>query len=115
MDTKQKKKRDYGGFVYVLKDEHQRRKIGLAQDVDQRVKELQTGNAERITIEHRMHVSHMQRAEKSLHELFAAYRLRTDGEWFDIDEKELLLLRKVFRVVATTEREEKLLKSLHLR
>jgi len=103
------------GFVYVLLDENGRRKLGLGVNVEKRVKQLQTGNAERITIEYRLEVSDMRRAEKSIHNLFAASRLRVDGEWFKLSDSELLLLQKVFKAADTTIREEKLLLGLGLR
>ena len=57
----------------------------------------------------------MHKAETSLHSLFAAYRLRSDGEWFKLDEQANVLLRKVFGALDTTDRENVLLKGLGLR
>ena len=101
------------GFIYVIKDESERRKLGLAEDVEQRLKQLQTGNAERLTIEYRLQVEDMERAETSLHHLFAADRIRADGEWFKI--KDMSLLLKVLKIAQTTAIEEKYLKQLGLR
>lgn len=55
----------------------------------------------------------MLRAEDALHSLFAAGRIRANGEWFRIHDMELL--KKIFKAVPRTEREEELLKSLGLR
>ena len=104
------------GFVYVLLDENGRRKLGKTfNDVNKRVKQLQTGNAEVITIEYRLEVDDMRRAEKSIHDLFAASRLRINGEWFKLSDSELILLKKVFKAGDTTPREERLLTQLGLR
>lgn len=102
------------GYVYVIKDETDGRKLGFSQNPDIRVKQLQTGNKETLYIEYRLEVKDMRKAESSLHTLFAAYRLQTK-EWFHLTETDLVLLKKIFRVVQTTEREESLLKSLGLR
>jgi len=104
------------GYIYVLLDENGRRKLGKTRnDVEKRVKQLQTGNAEQITIEYRLQVNDMRHAETSIHELFAADRLRINGEWFALSETELVLLRKIFKAGSTTAREESLLKGLGFR
>jgi predicted GIY-YIG superfamily endonuclease len=104
------------GFVYVLLDQQGRRKLGkTVNDVEKRVKQLQTGNAEQITIEYRLEVNDMRRAENAIHDLFAASRLRINGEWFKLSESELILLQKVFKAAGTTAREERLLEGLGLR
>ncbi len=109
-------KQQYGpGYVYVIKDESERRKIGLAEDVDHRLKELQTGNAERLIIEYRLAVANMKHAEGSLHNLFAANRLRSDGEWFKLTEAQLQLLRKIFGAHDITKVEESQFKILGFR
>ena len=100
-------------YVYCIIDESGRRKLGFTDDVDKRLPELQTGNAEKLKIEYRLEVKNMRRAETSLHHLFAADIIRMDGEWYKI--KDLVLLKKVFRKEQTTEREEKLLERLGFR
>lgn len=107
-----RKKHD-SGYVYVIRDESERRKLGFSYDADMRLDILQTGNAERLTVEYRLQVSDMQRAEDALHNLFAADRIRTDGEWFKITD--MVLFNKIFKVIPIEEREEKLLESLGLR
>ena len=104
------------GFIYVLLDETGRRKLGKTiNDVDKRVKQLQTGNAEVITIEYRLQVNDMRQAEKAIHTLFAASRLRINGEWFKLSDSELILLKKIFKAGDITPREERLLTQLGLR
>jgi hypothetical protein len=107
-----RKKHD-SGYVYVIKDESERRKLGFSYDAEMRLDILQTGNAERLTIEYRLFVKDMLRAEDALHNLFAADRIRTDGEWFKITN--MTLFNKIFKKELTDEREEKLLESMGLR
>lgn len=101
------------GYIYCIVDQSERRKLGFAKDADIRIDTLQTGNAERLTIEYRMEVKNMLRAETSIHQIFAADIIRTDGEWYKI--KDMELLRKIFRSIDTTQKEEQLLESLGLR
>lgn len=103
------------GYLYVIKDSEGKRKLGFSKVPDKRVKDLQVGNALSLIVEYRLYVNHMIRAEKKLHDLFPAERLR--GEWFNLtdDSKELLLLKKIFGAAHTTQREEALMKSLGLR
>lgn len=102
------------GYVYVIKDETNGRKLGFSTNPEMRLKQLQTGNKEILKIEYRLKVKDMRKAEAALHNLFAVYRLQM-GEWFHLAEKDLLLLKKIFRVEQTTEREESLLNGLGLR
>lgn len=101
------------GYIYCIKDEQERRKLGYAVNVEERRDSLQTGNAERLTIEYRLYVKDTIKAEINIHSLFAADRIRADGEWFKI--KDITLLKKIFKEIDTTEREEELLRSLGLR
>jgi Meiotically Up-regulated Gene 113 (MUG113) protein len=101
------------GYIYCIEDESARYKLGFADDVEKRLPELQVGNAERLKIKYRLQIKDMRRAEQSLHSIFAADRIRIDGEWFKI--KDILLLKKIFKKETTNEKEEKLLESLGLR
>lgn len=116
MNTKRVPKVE-AGYVYVIEDESERVKLGKSKEADLRLKELQTGNAERLTVKYRIRVSDMHKAETSLHNLFAAYRLRADGEWFKItDIRGKILLMKIFDSQMTvTDREITQLKGLGLR
>lgn len=95
------------GFIYAIIDESDRVKLGKAADVDRRLAELQTGNAEKLTIMYLWYVDSMTKAETGLHHIFAAYRVR--GEWFKLDRKAKELLARIFHVYERTEREERML------
>lgn len=101
------------GYVYVIEDESERYKLGFSKDAEMRIDDLQTGNAEILTIKYRLEVNDMRRAETAIHQLFAADRIRVKGEWFKVTNRELL--EKIFRIRDITEREAQLLKSLGLR
>lgn len=101
------------GYVYCIKDESERRKLGFSYDAEMRLDILQTGNAEVLTVEYRLFVKDMLKAEDALHNLFAADRIRANGEWFKI--KDMVLFLKIFKKEPINEREEKLLESMGLR
>jgi len=102
-------------YLYVIIDTDGARKLGFSMNPDKRVKELQTGNPKELSVEYRLPVRERRLAEKSLHALFPAERIR--GEWFSLPavSKELELLKKIFKVEHTSPREEILMKSLGFR
>jgi predicted GIY-YIG superfamily endonuclease len=100
------------GYVYCIADEHKRYKLGFSQNVDERIKHLQTGNADKLTILYRLAVNNMHAAEIALHALFTGKQL---GEWFRISDTEKILLKKVFGVHPVTPREIRQLQILGLR
>lgn len=67
------------GLIYFLNaKESQRVKIGFAVNLERRVKELQTGCPEKLTVLRT--IPGTRADERNLHKRFAAYRLT--GEWF---------------------------------
>lgn len=101
------------GYIYAIEDESQRIKLGMAENVDKRRNELQTGNAEVLTVLFLYPVKNMKKAEDALHDLFAAGRIRPNSEWFVIHDTKLLY--KIFGVIDISDREKALLESLGLR
>lgn len=99
------------GYIYCIVDQSARYKLGFAENVEQRLSDLQVGNAELLKIEYRLQVKDARRAETALHNIFAADHIR--GEWFKIQN--LQLLRKIFRIEETNEREIRLLESMGLK
>jgi len=60
-------------------------KLGISANPDQRVRQLQTGHAERLQVFHREPVPNTKaRAFEKLLHRDVGYR-RTVGEWFDLD------------------------------
>lgn len=70
-------------FVYVIKDEAGRVKIGSSNDPSRRLKELQTGHPERLTLEF-IGASTIDGAviERMAHNVLHNYRI--NNEWFSI-------------------------------
>lgn len=66
-------------------------KIGMAASIPSRIKQLQTGNPNRLSVLYLIDVKTQYEAgkiEKEYHKLFA--NKQKLGEWFDITEKDLL-------------------------
>ncbi len=83
------------GYVYLLEDwrnDERAFKIGFTtKSVDNRVKQLQTGNSATIIIVSKYETNNYLKVEKKLHQLFASEHKR--GEWFSLtDEKALTFL-----------------------
>lgn len=61
-------------------------KIGVSQDVNKRIRNLQTGSAHTvICVAYYQTDKPAREVESALHKLFAKYRLR--GEWFDFEDR----------------------------
>lgn len=58
-------------------------KIGVTNNVKKRLQQLQTGNPWRLHAIGIMYRPDAFQYEDWLHERFAKYRMRQDGEWFD--------------------------------
>lgn len=82
------------GYIYVLTDKTTRYKIGKTKDIQKRIRELQTGSSRRLYMYRWKYVSDMKKAENGLHKIFSAHRKQ--GEWFELDEKNINLLAKIF-------------------
>lgn len=78
------------GYVYLLEDYRNFErafKIGKTRKtVEQRVKQLQTGNSHEIVIVNYYKSNQYNKLEKFLHTYYAPYRI--SGEWFVINDKE---------------------------
>lgn len=71
-------------------------KLGYTKNVQNRLRQLQTGNEKTLVVHRQLKVINGRKAEKYLHEIFAAKRKR--GEWFILDETDLLLIDIIFGV-----------------
>ena len=101
------------GYVYAISDTSGGIKLGLAENPDDRVKQLQTGNKEQLTIIYRLYVEDMKHAEDSLHLIFAGRRV--NGEWFKLTEQEVALLELIFNARECNPIEKRRLEILGLR
>jgi len=67
--------------LYIIVDESNRKKIGVTNDIDKRLKTLQTGNPEKLkVIWYEDGLLEPTKLERHLHRQFASNRL--NGEWF---------------------------------
>lgn len=76
----------WGCYVYAIGPEHgEAIKVGIAADPRQRLKQLQTGNPQRLSILRRwgpMDRAEAQRIEADMHFLLGDFR--ESGEWFSV-------------------------------
>ena len=73
-------------YVYFITDDHGHIKIGKADDVGERLFELQTGNPFKLRVLLSVILTSKRDAfslEKELHKIFRDYRL--EGEWFEAE------------------------------
>lgn len=74
---------DEAGYVYFIRDGLGHIKIGMSNDVQSRLAELQTANPMDLEYYRGLkfkNISDARKAEKELHKMFRDVRLR--GEWF---------------------------------
>lgn len=72
--------------VYLIQSESGLYKIGVSKKPELRVKQLQTGNGEKIVLLHSYITNIPFLLEKSLKNIFAHYRV--SGEWFRLPLEE---------------------------
>lgn len=80
------------GFVYIISD-GTNIKVGVANNVNRRLKSLQTGNPNTLTLEFSEYRNQPYKLETYLHQQLAKYR--TKGEWYHgitVQEIRVLLL-----------------------
>lgn len=82
------------GYVYLLQsyDEYHERifKIGFTRsNPEKRIKQLQTGNSEKIELLFSYESEYFTKIEKTLHNLFSIYN--KSGEWFKLDNPNIFI------------------------
>ena len=71
-------------YIYLLKlSESGYYKIGYTNNINKRIKELSTGNAEEITLIAKYTSKYYKQVENYLHNIYNFKRIR--GEWFNLD------------------------------
>ena len=76
------------GYVYLIRNSHFEYKIGMTkQNVNKRLKQLQTGNSEDLELVKYLMVENYKKVEKSLHNHFSNKRL--NREWFNLSKKDI--------------------------
>lgn len=82
------------GYVYLLlevdKDGNERYKIGITRkSVDKRVKQLQTGNSNKIQCLHSFQTEHFFKVEGWLHKKYNVQKTETKNEWFNLTNEQV--------------------------
>lgn len=77
------------GHVYLITNDYNHYKIGVTKgDVSKRIRQLQTGNSERIELVNSYESDNYNHIERWLHRKLFIKRL--EGEWFELTESEVL-------------------------
>ena len=73
-------------FVYLIRGNNGKYKIGIAKEPKKRLKQLQTGNSDVLTIIETYQSENASKIESTLHNRYSY--LRNAGEWFDLSINE---------------------------
>lgn len=68
--------------VYLIRGNDSNYKIGIAKNPKQRLKQLQTGNSDRLTLVETYQSEFASKIESALHHQYSY--ARNEGEWFDL-------------------------------
>lgn len=87
------------GYVYLLletdKNGDERHKIGITKNpVEKRIKQLQTGNSNVITLLHTYESNHYKNIERMLHVRYVNRKTETKNEWFQLEDAQVLNFKK---------------------
>ena len=83
------------GIVYLLvevdKNGDERHKIGITKrNVDERIRELQTGNSNVIRLLQTYESPNYKKVEQWLHSRFSGLKTETNNEWFKLNDDQVL-------------------------
>ena len=68
-------------------------KIGITSNIRKRIKNLQTGNPNKLKVIFTYYVDNAEQLEMELHKKFK--RKRKAGEWFDLTDDDVMVARNV--------------------
>lgn len=77
-------------YIYLIKAEKEdvvHYKIGIAKNINKRIKELQTGNPMKLVLINQFESEFPTLVEKTLHRKFNL--LHENGEWFNLEQKDV--------------------------
>jgi len=76
------------GKVYLIATEDDQYKIGMTTGtVNERIEQLQVGNAKRLEFVNEFETKHFKRVERFMHNVYSAKRM--EGEWFSLTEEDV--------------------------
>ena len=84
-------------YIYILQKRNipKEIKIGVTDDIEKRLKNIQTGNSQEIILYYIEEREDAYKVEKKLHKFFDDYRMEK-GEWFFIDP--IVVRKKIFQI-----------------
>jgi predicted GIY-YIG superfamily endonuclease len=75
-------------YVYLISDSNTYNyKIGISNNPEKRIKELQTGNENKLKIIHKVLCENYKNVETALHNQYSF--LEINGEWFELREEDV--------------------------
>ena len=76
------------GYVYLIEDlDNNRYKIGVTKDLEKRLRNLQTGNSNRIIIKESYKTEYPFKLELMLHNKFKQFRY--NNEWYELESSDV--------------------------
>ena len=86
-------------YVYIIANDKDYIKVGISKDPNKRVKQLQTGNPNKLkllfTEEFECKRDHLLKIEKLIHKSLSPYKEDCMGEWFKIDMSKLQEIKNI--------------------
>jgi Meiotically up-regulated gene 113 len=73
-------------YVYLIRANDGRYKIGIAKNPNQRISQLQTGNSDKLKLIETYQSENASKIESALHNRYS--HARNVGEWFDLSVTE---------------------------
>jgi len=76
------------GVIYLLTNNNEQYKIGITKyNAKRRIKNLQTGNGNKIDVVAEFKSIYYNKIEQALHNRYGTKRLK--GEWFELEKKDI--------------------------
>lgn len=94
---KQYRKQEDFGFIYLLKSENGKYKIGRTTQPVSRIKQIQSNTPFKIQLVHLFEVRKARKIEKEIHAIFKEFLIA--GEWFELPPsavREFIRLGNIF-------------------
>jgi hypothetical protein len=82
-------------YIYLIKEENGRIKIGYSNDVESRLNSLKSSSPYDMEILYSARIPTAREVEATLHRLFGNKRKR--GEWFDLDDRDVAEIRSLLK------------------
>jgi hypothetical protein len=83
------------GYVYLIvqtgNDGQETYKIGMTKnEPEARLKQLQTGNSNKISLLKSYKTKNYRKVEKSMHLKYSSYKTEADNEWFQLENNHVI-------------------------